>query len=91
VSSYLTISTLPVNAKKHPIGGVFSVALILRLPAVRVTNRHALRCSDFPPRQTKPERSCTRPIFFFFFFFFFLSQFLKPKNIIAKLTGCRVS
>lgn len=41
VSSYLTISTLPVDAK-HPIGGVFSVALILRLPTVRVTNRHAL-------------------------------------------------
>jgi hypothetical protein len=47
VSSYLTFSPLP--AATGVAGGLFSVALSLGLPPVRVTNHPALRSSDFPP------------------------------------------
>ena len=44
VSSYLAFSPLPRQRR----GGMFSVALSLGLPPVRVTNHPALRSSDFP-------------------------------------------
>ena len=43
VSSYLTFSPLPDES-----GGLFSVALSLRLPPVDVIDHPSLRCPDFP-------------------------------------------
>ena len=40
-------------------GGLFSVALSLRSPPVRVTNLPALRSPDFPPAAGSRRRSCT--------------------------------
>ena len=51
VSSYLAFSPLPCH------GGVFSVALSLGSPPLRVTEHHALRSSDFPLVLSKNQRS----------------------------------
>ncbi len=48
VSSYLTISPLPVSGSCRAIGRVFSVALSVGLPLLRVTERPVLWSSDFP-------------------------------------------
>ena len=48
VSSYLTISPLPVPRTVGAIGRVFSVALSVGLPLLRVTERPVLWSSDFP-------------------------------------------
>ena len=44
VSSYLTLSPLPVET-----GGLLSVALSLGSPPLVITQRPALRSPDFPP------------------------------------------
>ena len=49
VRSYRTGSPLPFVAKAMK-GGMFSVALSVGLPPLGVTQRPALRSSDFPPR-----------------------------------------
>ena len=59
VSSYLAISTLPVNARTSHRRCLFC-GTFPRLPGVRVTNHRALWCSDFPLRHG-PERSCIHP------------------------------
>jgi hypothetical protein len=46
VSSYLTVSPLPVS---RPTGGLLSVALSLTSRPVGVTHHRALRSPDFPP------------------------------------------
>ena len=46
VSSYLTVSPLPVS---HLTGGLLSVALSLTSRPVGVTHHRALRSPDFPP------------------------------------------
>jgi len=54
VSSYLTFSPLP--GSKRP-GGIFSVALSLGSPPVRVTDHPALWSPDFPPDKNIARRS----------------------------------
>lgn len=49
VSSYLTISTLPVNGCPFHRRCLFC-GTFLRFPKVPVKNHRALRCSDFPHR-----------------------------------------
>ena len=46
VRSYRTFSPLPLRERR---GGLFSVALSFRSPGLGVTQRTALRSSDFPP------------------------------------------
>jgi len=48
VSSYLTFAPLPVSGNRLTIGCVFSVTLSVGSPLLCVTERPALRCSDFP-------------------------------------------
>ena len=48
VSSYLTISPLPVPRTIGAIGRFFSVALSVGFPLLRVTERPVLWSSDFP-------------------------------------------
>jgi len=48
VSSYLTLSPLPVVAEA-PAGGLLSVALSLGSPPLDVIQHHALWSPDFPP------------------------------------------
>ena len=48
VGSYPTIAPLPVYRKTGTIGRVFSVTLSVGSPLLRVTERPALRSSDFP-------------------------------------------
>src|SRR5213079_1465186 len=56
VRSYRTISPLPAwsSAAAPGLGGVVSVALSRGFPRVGVTDHPALRCPDFPRRQTPP-------------------------------------
>ncbi len=49
VSSYLTVSPLPVSRRTGSIGGLFSVALSVALQRPAVSRRPALWSSDFPP------------------------------------------
>ena len=49
VGSYPTVSPLPCAPARERVGGMLSVALSFASPRLRVTERHTLRCSDFPP------------------------------------------
>ena len=51
VSSYLTVSPLPVS---RLTGGLLSVALSLTSRPVGVTHHRALRSPDFPPADSMP-------------------------------------
>ena len=48
VSSYLTISTLPLRRRSAQVGGVISVALSLRSPSVAVSHLPTRWSPDFP-------------------------------------------
>ena len=53
VGAYPAVSPLPVRAKKHAIGGLFSVALSVVLPRTAVSRHPALCSPDFPPAYPK--------------------------------------
>ena len=54
VSSYLTLSPLPVET-----GGLLSVALSLGSPPLVITQRPALRSPDFPPPEGGDRLACS--------------------------------
>jgi len=56
VSPYLAFSPLPFLKRN---GGIFSVALSLGSPPLRVTEHHALWSSDFPLIYKKPAIICS--------------------------------
>jgi len=59
VSSYLAFSPLPSPCGD---GGMFSVALSLGSPPLRVTEHHALWSSDFPPLHYEVKRRSSVPL-----------------------------
>ena len=66
--------TLRPPRKKERFGGLLSVALSFASPRLRVTERHALRCSDFPPASSRRSPALLRPYSLYPFVMIFASK-----------------
>ncbi len=74
----------PCPEPRREPGGLFSVALSLGLPLLRVTERPALRSSDFPPC-TQRYRATTLPALIYLTIFSPLTLFLPAGRPLCSL------